>query len=119
MNVLAPDSVSSAAAGETEVLVNVFSGSERSSVEMRLGMDGDWIPLARVDRPDPFFLAEKRREEETEPQPARPLPPADPSRHLWAGSLPADPARGTLVLEVRTTDLFGQTFSAKRIIRIE
>jgi hypothetical protein len=119
MNIFAPDSVSSAAAGETEILVNVFSGSERSSVAMRLDTEGDWIPLARVERPDPFFVALKRRELEADPNPRRPLPPADPSSHLWAGTLPAQPPRGTLVLEVRTTDLFGQTFSAQRIIRIE
>ena len=53
------------------------------------------------------------------PQRARPLPPAHPSPHLWAGTLPADPSSGTFVLEVRATDMFGKTSTARRIIRIE
>jgi hypothetical protein len=119
MNVFAPGAVSSSEAGEKEVLVNVFSGSERTTVMMRLGREGEWIPLARVERPDPYFLELKRRELESEPRPARPLPPADASRHLWAGRLPTDPPRGTFALEVRATDMFGETFTARRIIRVE
>jgi hypothetical protein len=119
MNVFAPGAVSSSEAGEKEVLVNVFSGSERTTVMMRLGRDGEWIPLARVERPDPYFLELKRRELESEPRPARSLPPADASRHLWAGRLPTDPPRGTFVLEVSAIDMFGETFTAHRIIRVE
>ena len=45
--------------------------------------------------------------------------PAVPSLHLWRGMLPANPPAGTHVLEVRTTDVFGQSFSDRRLIRIE
>ncbi len=119
MNIFAPDAVTSAQATETEVLVNVFAGSDRSRVEMRLDTDGAWIPLVRVDRPDPYFLELKRREAESADRPASPLPPADPSRHLWRGTLPADPATGTRLLEVRSVDLFGATHHGRRILRIE
>jgi len=119
MNIFAPDAVAAAESNETEVLVNVFAGSDRSRVEMRLGAAGAWVPLIRVDRPDPYFLALKRREAESSDRPARPLPPADPSRHLWRGTLPADPPVGTSWLEVRTTDMFGATHRGRRIIRIE
>jgi hypothetical protein len=119
MNVFAPDAVSASDAGDTEVLVNVFAGSERSTVEMRLGRGGEWIPLARVERPDPYFLEHKRRELEHQPPPERPLPPAEPSLHLWAGTLPADPPSGTFALEVRAIDMFGKIFTAHRIIRVD
>jgi len=119
MNVFAPGTVSSSQAGRQEVLVNVFSGSERTRVAMRLGQAGEWIPLARVQRPDPYYLELTRRESESEPKPRRPLPPAVPSPHLWAGTLPSDPPRGTFVLEVRATDMFGETATARRIIRVE
>jgi hypothetical protein len=119
MNVFAPGAVPSSEADEKEVLVNVFSGSERTHVMMRLGQRGEWIPLARALRPDPYFLELKRREFESKPRPARSLPPAGASRHLWAGRLPADPPSGTFVLEVRATDMFGETFTAHRIIRVE
>ncbi|MBW2289266.1 MAG: calcineurin-like phosphoesterase family protein [Deltaproteobacteria bacterium] len=119
MNIFAPDAVSAEAAARTEVLVNVFAGSDRSRVEMRLGADGAWIPLTRVDRPDPYFLELKRREADAADRPARPLPPADPSRHLWRATLPADPEAGTSLLEVRTIDMFGATHRGRRILRIE
>jgi hypothetical protein len=118
MNVFAPDVVSASEAGATEVLVNVFSGSERSRVEMRLGPGGAWIPLERVERPAPYFIGLKRRELEDQSKRGQ-LPPADPSSHLWAGMLPADPEPGTFALEVRTTDMFDQTFTAHRILRVE
>jgi len=119
MNIFAPAAVSSSEAEEKEVLVNVFSGSEQTTVVMRLGQGGEWIPLARTLRPDPYFVELKRREFESEPPPARPLPPADPSSHLWVGTLPPEPPRGTFVLEVRATDVFGETSTAHRIIRVE
>jgi hypothetical protein len=119
MNVFAPGRVSSSEAGEEEVLVNVFSGSERTRVMMRLGQSGEWIPLARTRRPDPYYLELKRRESESDPAPARALPPAEDSSHLWAGRLPANPPSGTFVLEVRATDMFGETFTAHRIIRVD
>jgi len=119
MHVFAPDVVSAHEASATEVLVNVFSGSVRSRVEMRLLPDSEWLVLERTERPDPYFLELKRREFESEPRPNRPLPPADPSTHLWVGTLPEDPAAGTYSLEVRTTDLFGASFTTHRVLRIE
>jgi len=120
MNIFAPDAVSANDAAGTEVLVNVFSGSERSRVDMRFGPNGSWTPLERVERPDPYFLELKRREAAVDPRPARRLlPPADPSQHLWRGVLPASPPRGTWLLEVRTTDMFGATHQGRRIVRIE
>ena len=43
-------------AAATEVLVNVFAGSERSRVEMRLG-GGPWRTMQRTPRADPLFEA--------------------------------------------------------------
>jgi|GEM_PF-6825044 len=39
--------------------------------------------------------------------------------HLWRGQLPAWLPRGTHVVYVRTTDMFGQTFIDKRLFRVE
>jgi hypothetical protein len=119
LNIFAPGSVRAEDAAETEVLVNVFAGSERSRVEMRLDEAGTWRPLERVYRPDPFFVELKRREFESADRPTRPLPPADPSHHLWRGTLPADPPPGAAVLEVRTIDMFGATHRGRHILRIE
>ena len=119
MNIFTPESTSSANAGEAEVLVNFFAGSERARVEMRLGADGDWRLLEREARHDPYYLAAIERDLQRNPRPRFFLPPAIQSSHLWVGTLPANPAAGTHTLEVRVTDMYGQVFYAYRLIRID
>ena len=119
MSICAPASVASADAGATEVLVDVFAGSDRSRVELRLGDSDAWQKLERVERADPFYLELLAREAAAGGKLGRPLPPAAASLHLWRGTLPESPPAGTHALEVRTTDFFGQRFSERRLIRIE
>nr|CAA9221997.1 hypothetical protein AVDCRST_MAG63-526 [uncultured Armatimonadetes bacterium] len=114
----APEQVAAADAASAEVLVNVFAGSERSVVEMRLGERGPWVPLARVAREDPYYRALKEAEQGPNPPPGRKLPQIIESPHLWAAKLPADPPRGTHLLQVRTTDMFGKTHTDQRILRV-
>jgi hypothetical protein len=116
LSIHAPVSVASGDAAATEVLVNVFAGSERSTVEMKLGDTGAWQAMERVLRKDPFFVEQYARET---PETRKRMYPAEPSLHLWRGTLPANPPPGTHLLEVRTTDVFGQSFSDLRVIRIE
>jgi hypothetical protein len=118
MSIYAPESVPADQAGQTEVLVNVFAGSERSTVEMRLGK-GAWVRLERVAREDPYYAAIKQAEETEDPPRGRKLPRAGKSRHIWVGTLPPGPPAGTHLIEVRTTDVFGKTYVGRRIIRVE
>ncbi|HEY5657198.1 MAG TPA: calcineurin-like phosphoesterase family protein [Myxococcota bacterium] len=119
MHVIAPASVRAEDAAQTEVIVNVFAGSERSTVEMRLGADGAWRALERRERVDPLYVELVERERGLETRDGHPLPTPEKSRHLWVGTLPPDPARGTARLEVRTRDMFGHVYTANRLIRIE
>jgi hypothetical protein len=119
MTIHAPQSVAAARADETEVLVNVFAGSERTRVAMRLGKGGEWVPLERVARRDPGYLALLEREAQARPPNGYGLPPAVDSPHLWAGRLPKDPPIGSVVLEVRAVDMFGRVLRARRLLRIE
>ena len=63
MNVYAPPTVSAAKANETQVAVNVFAGSERSTVEMRLGDNGGWRPMQLTRMRDPEFVRIKAAED--------------------------------------------------------
>ncbi|GBC90364.1 hypothetical protein HRbin14_01099 [bacterium HR14] len=119
MNIYLPDAIPQAQLAETEVLVNVFAGSERSVVEMRVGEQGEWIRLQPVQgRVDPAYAELKRLETEYK-LPGRALPGVMPCPHLWGGRLPANLPRGTHTLYVRTTDMFGQTFVDRRLFRVE
>ncbi|MCP4594215.1 MAG: metallophosphoesterase [bacterium] len=118
MAIFVPEEVAGSDAAKTEVLVNVFAGSERSTVEMQLGDTGPWVVLKRVQREDPFYLRMKEAEESPTPPRGRRLPTATSCTHLWQAYLPPNPIAGTHLLRVRTTDMFGQTYSAVRVVRI-
>lgn len=120
MNIEAPDRVSSDQL-ETgiEVVVNVFAGSNRSVVKMRVGEEAPWVPMERVARADPFYLKLKALEKENRPQAWRNSPNPVKSWHLWTGVLPNKLAEGIHLIEVQTTDMFGQTFVGSRPIRVE
>jgi len=127
MNIYLPDEAEQAKAGETEILVNVFAGSERSKVEMQFGKTGPWIPLEHTASIDPQCL---RMHEQSpyldETVLGKPLEEIfgwkvdypSTSHHMWKGVLPQNPLRGTHTVTVRTTDMFGQTWTGHRIIRI-
>ncbi|GIV18771.1 MAG: hypothetical protein KatS3mg023_0522 [Armatimonadota bacterium] len=117
MNIYAPDTVPASETGNTRVLVNVFFGSEKSRVEMRVGEEGEWIPMTRVQEADPAYAQMKKMEEQYT-LPGRKLPGLMNSPHLWAANLPPSLPRGTHVLQVRTTDMFGRTWSDCRILSV-
>ena len=141
MNIWAPWEVASAETGETDVIVNVFGGTKRSTVEIRLGEVGPWEPMTYMPQEDPYYKALKARDdidhlerklhialretmkpqlkEESElPQRGRVINGAVKSTHIWQAKLPSDVRKGTHVIYVRTTDMFGQTFTGRRIIRV-
>ncbi|MCZ6816428.1 MAG: calcineurin-like phosphoesterase family protein [Planctomycetota bacterium] len=119
MSIHAPPRVRAGSTGGVEVLVNVYAGSERSIVQMRVGKSTPWRPMKAANRPDPFFTAIKASEKGKNPPNGRKLPKADKSTHLWSARLPENLAVGGHVIEVRTRDMFGQTWTARRVIEVE
>ncbi|UCG33399.1 MAG: calcineurin-like phosphoesterase family protein [Phycisphaerales bacterium] len=119
MNIYAPEEVAQSQTAQCEVLVNVFAGSDRSTVEMRLGDRGHWITMKRTERLDPSYAQLQAMESKLESPPWEKLPRRTRDcHHLWHGQLPADPPIGTHLVRVRTTDMFGHTYTASRVIRI-
>lgn len=116
MNVYAPNEVGIGEVTSTDVLVNVFGGSEKSKVEMRLG-DGEWLPMAKVLEKDPAFVKMVERNGKIE-APYLPLPGAIDSPHMWKAKLPRAKA-GYHPIHVRTTDMFGQVYLATRGILVK
>lgn len=120
MNIYAPNEVASADLENTKVQVNVFAGSERSSVEMRVGAGGAWIPMGQVSAKDPNYLRLTEVEKGSDPLPGyKRLPGASNCSHLWEAALPKDTPAGTRFIEVRTTDMFGQTYSGRRVLTVK
>ena len=102
------------------VYANVFNGSRHSKVRMRLGENGQWITLLKSVEPDPDFLTLKKREDSRRDKlEGITLPGAVPSHHLWKASLPLKDLQGVHRLWVQTEDMYGRTYDASHIIRIE
>ncbi len=120
MSIYAPDHVKQSETATSEVVVNVFAGSPRSVVEMRIDDSGSWIPLQhQTGRADPYYMLLKEWEVSARPPNGHRLSRVDVSPHLWAGFLPADLSVGGHVIVVRTRDMFDQKYIARRIINIE
>jgi hypothetical protein len=69
---------------------------------MRAG-EGPWVKMTKVVRQDPAIAA---------------LEYASDCSHMWQANMPAGLTPGAHVVEVRTTDMFGQTYTGRRIIRV-
>jgi hypothetical protein len=142
MNIWAPWEVASTETGKTKVVVNVFGGTKRSTVEIRLGEAGGWRAMTYMPQQDPYFKALRARDDTTHlerklhvalrktmkpqlkedgelPQRGKRLNVMAKSSHIWQTKLPANVGKGTHVIYVRTTDMFGQTFTGRRIIRVQ
>jgi hypothetical protein len=100
-----------------EVVVNVWAGSERSVVEMRLGK-GDWVRMENTPMLDPYFVELKKLESSPTPPLGLKLPNPSTARHIWKANLPTEIPKGTHAVVIRATDMFGQVFTDSRIIRI-
>jgi len=119
MRIHAPDVVATNEATKTDIYVNVFNGSERSKVEMRLGADAPWTLMQRKVVNDPAFTAIAAAELANKEKSWPSLPAPKASTHLWHAMLPKDLSPGTHLLEVRTVDMHGRTYHGRRVLRIQ
>ncbi|MEQ9068837.1 MAG: calcineurin-like phosphoesterase C-terminal domain-containing protein, partial [Gimesia chilikensis] len=118
MNIIAPEAVTVDQVAETNVMVNVFNGSEKSKVEMQIGESGSWAPMERIVAIDPSFKKLSETENGVEGKSYRNLPKAKNSTHLWQAKLPDGLKPGTHLLRIRTVEMDGDEHVAGRVIRI-
>jgi hypothetical protein len=117
--IIAPAVVSSAATGDTEVIVNVFAGNAKTKVRMRVRDQADWVTMDQTRRTNPEYAALRARDA-AQPRPGQPaLPEPVVTTHLWAAPLPADMPPGVHVVEVEATDLFDRTDRAFHLLEVE
>lgn len=117
MNIHVPDDAVFGRTERTRVHVNVFAGSDRTRVVLRLD-GGSWRSLEQVFEPDPSYAALVARERDLDPAPRPALPNPIDCPHLWAGPLPADLAAGEHLVEVRATDPWGRSVTATRTLLV-
>ncbi len=128
MNIYWPDELSKAELDTTHLRVNVFAGSVRSKVEFQLSGQTNWTPLQLTPQRDPGnrvmfeqspYLEATVNGTKLDTVFGWSMDKPSISTHIWQGIVPADLAAGTHRITVRTTDAFGQTYTAHRIFRVK
>ena len=74
--------------------------------------------MEHVHENDPTYMSVRAREASTRAPDEFALPAASPSTHLWKAALPRDLSAGSYWIEVRSIDMFGQSDTGRRIIRV-
>ncbi len=110
------DVANSAAA---KVVANVFNGNSKTKVKMRVRGFGDWMPMQHLPQTDPAYAAAHLRDVIAADGKRTALPAPKVSGHIWSAQLPADIPRGVYVLEVESTDMFGQVDRGIRLIDVD
>lgn len=120
MQIHAPEVVSVDTLSDTTIHANVFNGSERSKVEMRVGEEGTWTEMQHTFELDPQLLHVFDAEAKVIGEPAnwRKMSKPKGSTHLWKLNLPTGVSVGTHLIEIRETDMHGRTVRGHRVIRI-
>jgi hypothetical protein len=117
ISIFAPFRVKRGELAAATIYANVYAGSERSVVEMRMGEERPWQAMRREVRKDPMYEHLVKRDADLQ-RPWNPSPAGPPSHHLWRGSLPADLAAGRHLIEIRTIDQWGRIFRTHRVIEV-
>lgn len=101
------------------VYANVYMGEDDTRVEYRIA-GGEWLPMARVDEPDPALRWENLLDDASDTLRAYDrLPEAEPSTHLWRGRLPTTLPEGEHLIEVRAFDRWRGEVRASARYRLE
>lgn len=116
LRIHAPVSIAAKDAAQTQVYVNVFAGSEKSTVKLRVD-NGKWLALKKTVEGDPYYIQLRKQEILNKIKPELNAP--TDSHHLWKGPLPAKLAKGTHLLEAVTRDMYGREFSTRRFLRVD
>ncbi len=117
MHVFLPGSIPQSKVAQTEVVANIWFGSSRSNVRMRVD-EGPWMTMRRDARPDPYFEMAKLSESINGQTRGRPMPDPSQSSHIWVATLPDDLPPGGHIVEVESTDMFGNVDHGHRIFRV-
>jgi hypothetical protein len=120
MQLHAPEAVKSAESAKQTLFANVFNGSEKTKVEMRIGKSA-WTVMKKVREIDPSLQSAFDREAEIlkkDPKTFRKLSKPKASSHLWRVNLPPNLPKGTHLIEVRATDTKKRVYQGGRVLRV-
>ena len=111
--VLLDGRMSSDEVAAASILVNLFDGGPKSKVSYKVG-DGQYRPMKRVLRKDPFIVEQFNRHRESK----KSWVEARPSTHLFEADLDDTLGAGTYTVTVRAVDEFGRVHHGHTVLEI-
>jgi 3',5'-cyclic AMP phosphodiesterase CpdA len=119
MEVFVPKVVEKGRPTKSGIYVNFFMGSKNDSVKYRVDQ-GEWKEMDYLEEIDPTYAIEVfKRDISEELIPGRRSSDPIKSKHLWRGSIPTKLETGTHTVEIKATDMFGNTFTETSSYRLE
>lgn len=115
IRIYAPRVVPTPGRGSYTLYANFYMGREGDKVEYRID-NGEWKPMVYAVEPDPYYLGLQMKWDLAESLPAGRKPgTASASTHLWKGAIPTRLSEGNHTIEVKAVDMFGRTFTEKKL----
>lgn len=123
MNIYAPKVVAQNKKTNAGIYVNFFMGGEMDKVAFRV-KDGEWKTMHRVQEYDPGYIHLMHEWDHSEELLSGRRPPnfkgeRHLSTHLWRSGIPTNLPKGTHIIEVKVTDMFGREFRDAKDYRVE
>jgi len=104
MNIYLPNVLSTADLAKTEVSVNIFTGSEKTKVEMAVDGQKPYIPMVKTLGKDSEFIQQWQFEQKLAPKYFDRGGWFPDCNHLWKAALPANLTPGAHTLEVISSE---------------
>lgn len=118
MNIYAPKVVEHDKKTSAGIYVNFFMGQKGDEVKYRVD-NGEWKNMRYRKDYDPAYLHLLHEWDFTETlMLGKRLPNPQESTHLWRSGIPTDLPPGEHTIEVKATDMYGQTFIQEKTYRI-
>ena len=118
MRITLPDEISSGKLAETDVYVNIFNGSEKSKVTLRIDNSDKWMPMIHSRELDPAFVKmhQENRAAKEKKNPNLTGPKTCP--HLWKVKLPESLSIGTHLVTIKEVDMNGKVHTGQKVFRV-
>jgi hypothetical protein len=95
------------------LVVNVFDGGPKTTVEYRIGAGGA-VPMERQTHPDPFVEEVFGRNKET----IKSWVKAEPSSHIWVARLPPSLDPGAHAIDVHVVDEYLRSHHGRLVLEV-
>ncbi len=109
MNIYLPNSIALPDLAKTDVLVNIFTGSDNTKVEMYIDNQRLGIPMEKTLAKDPGVVKQLAFEKSLNTKLFESNEWIKDCTHLWKATLPANLTPGAHTLEIKASKLEGKT----------